>query len=401
VFDEDPQTRLSTRTRMRFDTSPARKPATELEKYEPPVRDYGFDWKFAPWYGLSPDEGLFAGGGPILYKHGFRAEPAVYRMQLRGGYATAPERFRLDYAGDFFTVLPGRRLNFLAEYSQLEILNYFGPGNSTAIDDSLADAGFYKARARHVLIAPTLILPVSDATTFALGFGVKRFYPDPLPGTALGVLGPPGAERSSWYGRFRFEAAFDSRNSPAAATSGILSRLTFSAHHPFTGGFSSFQRLSGEFRTYLTPADLGATLALRAGGEKLWGEHPWHESAFLGGAAPGGGPGGDAFGGRGGGVDLLRGYESQRFAGDASVSGSAELRLRLGSFMMLVPTEVGVSVTGETGRVFLEGESSSRWHGAFGGGIWFSFIGPMNVLSVSVIGSREKTGVYAAAGFAF
>jgi hypothetical protein len=401
VFDEDARTRLSTRTRIRFDSSPARKPASDLEKYEPPVRDYGYDWKFAPWYSISPDEGLFVGGGPILYKHGFRAEPAVYRMQLRGGYATTPDRFRLDYAGDFYTVVPKRRLSFLAEYSQLDILHWFGSGNSTVLDDSLDDADFYKARSRHVLVASTLHLPVSGGTRFALGIGVKRFTPDPGEGTILDLPGPSGSGRSSWYGRVRFEAAFDSRDYPAAATSGILSRLSFSAHHPFTGGFNSFQRLTGEFRTYLTPGDVPVTLAVRAAGEKLWGEYPWSESAFLGGAVSGGGTGGDAIGGPGGGGNILRGYETQRFAGDASVSGSAELRLRLGSFMMLVPTGFGVSVTGETGRVFLEGESSARWHGALGGGIWFSFIGPMNVLSVSVVGSPEKTGVYAAAGFAF
>ncbi len=69
--------------------------------------------------------------------------------------------------------------------------------------------------------------------------------------------------------------------------------------------------------------------------------------------------------------------------------------------MFLVPTKFGVTLGAETGRVFAAHESSTRWHAAIGGGIWFSFIGPMNVLSLSVVRSPEGTGVYVAGGFSF
>ncbi|HLF15800.1 MAG TPA: BamA/TamA family outer membrane protein [Bacteroidota bacterium] len=402
VYDENPETRRSTLTRMGFDATPARKPLTEQEKYEPPVRDYGYDWKFAPWYGVSPDEGLFIGGGPILYKHGFRMDPYVYRMQLRGGYAATPERIRLDYSGDFYSLVPGRRVNLLAEFSQLDILNYFGAGNSTPLDDSLLDAGHYKARSRHLLLAPTLVFPLSEATQFSLGVGLKQFDPDPAAGTILGTLAPYRSTEDSWYGSLQFEARYDSRDLPAAATGGILSIIRFSAHHPLTRGFESFQKLAGEFRTYYTPADSLLTFAIRGGAQKNWGTFPWYESAFLGGTGSGlnGSIAGGA-GGTGGAMAPLRGFEKQRFAGGSAVYGGAEMRMGLASFMFLVPMKFGITLSGETGRVFAENESSEQWHSAIGGGIWFSFIDPMNVLGLSVVGSQERTGVYVAGGFAF
>jgi hypothetical protein len=43
------------------------------------------------------------------------------------------------------------------------------------------------------------------------------------------------------------------------------------------------------------------------------------------------------------------------------------------------------------GRVFLDGESSSDWHESFGGGIWFSPLGPASVVSATVARSPERT----------
>ncbi len=403
VYDEDPGTRRESLTRLRFDATPAKKPATDLEKYEPKLRDYGYDWKFAPWYSVSPDEGLFVGGGPILYKHGFRADPYVYRMQLRAGYATAPGRMRLDYSGDFHDILPGRRLNVLVEFSQLDILNYFGEGNGTALDDSLLDAGHYKARSRHFLFAPSLIFRISEPTSVSVGLGLREFDPDPSAGTIIADLAPPGPGGDSWYGSVRVDAAYDTRDIPSAATGGVLSRLRFSAHHPLTRGYGSFQRLAGEFRTYFTPGGSPVTLAIRGGAQKNWGGYPWYESVFLGGSAgslDGVHVGPDAGGSAGSGVPL-RGYEVQRFAGGAAVHGAAEMRARLASFMFLVPAKFGVTLGAETGRVFAAGESSTRWHAAIGGGIWFSFIGPANVLGLSVVRSPERTGIYLAGGMSF
>ncbi len=365
VYDEDPDTRRSTVTRMRFDATPAKKPATKLEKYEPALRDYGFDWKFAPWYSISPDEGLFIGGGPILYKHGFRMDPYVYRMQLRAGYATTPGRGRFDYTGDFYDVIPGRRLNLQVELSHLNILNYFGYGNTVPLDEALFEAGYYKARSRHFLVSPTLVLPLSAVTSFSFGLGLKQFDPDPREGTILLDLSPGGSMEDSWYGSLHFEAKYDSRDMPAAPTAGVLSVLRFSAHHPLTDGYSSFQKLSGEFRTYYTPGNFPVTVALRGGAQKNWGDFPWYESAFLGGTGPGlDGPVADASNTS---TAPLRGYEKQRFAGESVVYGGAELRMRIASFLFLVPVKFGISAGAETGRVFIDDETSEQWHGAVGG----------------------------------
>lgn len=97
---------------------------------------------------------------------------------------------------------------------------------------------------------------------------------------------------------------------------------------------------------------------MRAGGGRVWGRYLFHEAAFLGG------------------FSTVRGLPAQRYAGDAALYGNAELRLRPAGFL-------GVFALVDTGRVFLEGESSRRWHTGLGGGAWVAFLDKTFALTVA------------------
>ena len=97
---------------------------------------------------------------------------------------------------------------------------------------------------------------------------------------------------------------------------------------------SPFGNVDVEARTYLTAhVPTSPTLALRAGGKKVWGTYPFHESAFLG------GPGRMGLGQVDG---PLRGFHKNRFAGDASLYANVELRLALAELNVVVPAEFGL-----------------------------------------------------------
>jgi hypothetical protein len=68
---------------------------------------------------------------------------------------------------------------------------------------------------------------------------------------------------------------------------------------------------------------------------------------------------------------------------------------------LLFPSEFGVLLFGETGRVFIEGEESDRWHPSWGGGIWIAPVEREFTVSVSIGLSHENTRFDVAAGFAF
>jgi hypothetical protein len=115
----------------------------------------------------------------------------------------------------------------------------------------------------------------------------------------------------------------------------------------------------------------------------VWGAYPFFEAAFIGDR------------------NTVRLGRDNRYAGDASAYGSAELRLFLTRAMLVVPTDVGIFGLADGGRVFLKGESSDTWHTAFGGGVWFGFLTRANTVSVAVAASEERTRLYFQAGFGF
>ncbi|MGH7599863.1 MAG: BamA/TamA family outer membrane protein, partial [bacterium] len=125
------------------------------------------------------------------------------------------------------------------------------------------------------------------------------------------------------------------------------------------------------------------TLALRAAGERVWGNFPFYEAAYLGGSGS------------------LRGFRLQRFAGDASAFGSAELRFFLARIFLLVPTDVGLFGLADAGRVWRDGKSEGSWHKDFGGGLWLAPLRRDLTFSIGVGVSNELTAVVAGLGFGF
>ena len=102
-----------------------------------------------------------------------------------------------------------------------------------------------------------------------------------------------------------------------------------------------------------------------------------------------------------GGSESLRGLLRQRYVGDASAYGNAELRLLLVRRDRALIPRFGVFGLGDVGRVFSKGESSDLWHTAVGGGVFVSVADPKNVLSVALARGEGELRFYLQGGFSF
>jgi hypothetical protein len=97
----------------------------------------------------------------------------------------------------------------------------------------------------------------------------------------------------------------------------------------------------------------------------------------------------------------VRGLPAQRYAGDGSAYGGADLYLPITKAFLLVPGQIGLMGFYDIGRVFLDGEDSNRWHHGTGGGIFFTTPGRHSLLSVQYAWSEGDTAVYVRGGLAF
>jgi hypothetical protein len=360
-------------------------PKDEFEKYEPQLRTWGHDWKFAPWLGANPDDGLFIGGGPILYNFGFKTAPYVYRMELVAGIATFPGAFRLRYKGDFYSIFDNNRVTLEVKSSGLEVINFFGFGNNTARYEDLEEQDYYKAEQQQFVFYPEIEFNADTCINFYFGYRLLFADTDLEGKTLINDVRPYGYWNMILHSfTARFE--LDTRNNESLPLNGLLINTSATFFPSHKKDMSSFFKIKGSISGYIPLFSLPySSLALKLSGEKIWGRFPFFESAFLGG------------------LESLRGFERNRFAGDASLSSSAEVRLFITDFKLVVPVYFGVTAFADAGRVFMSSfpESTDKFHKAFGGGLWFSFITPDLLISTYAALSDDDEGFYLTTGYAF
>jgi hypothetical protein len=366
-----------------FGSKVDRRPYTAPRKNEDelPPRDWGKRWIPTTWASYGPDIGLFVGGGRTLTVYGFRKDPYASRHRFRAGFATGPKTYRIDYRGDFRRENSRTHGEVLVRASGVDVISFHGFGNEIAAP---GDNSFYRVTQDAFGLQPSVVFGLGAQSEIQIGPLLKYASTDNRPERFLATLG-------DLYGSGNFgevggalSLRHDTRDRPTAATRGVLLDLGGTIFPAVWDVDSVFGEVHGEARAYLSArAPLEPTLALRVGGKKLWGRYPFFEAAFIGGAS------------------TVRLGRVNRYAGDASAYGSAELRLALARFELVLPTQLGLFGLADAGRVFLEGESSDTWHTAFGGGLSLSYLQRAYTFSIALAAGDERTAVYVQAGFGF
>lgn len=367
-------------------------PKDDIEKYEHRLRDYGQEW----WYSIdnlrfnyTPDFGLFLGWGIRLEDYAFRTAPYAYRMGLQGGYAFGANKTEIEYEADIRSTVRGGRFLIKAKTTGLDLVKFYGFGNESRLAKNVDKAEYYESEQQRYQIETKLEYPAEGMLKFSVASALKYIDIDLEPGTFLNESKPYGIS-NKLLGSLSAGIQIDTRTGGTTALEGFFLQ-TQATYYPkiFQNDFD-FAKLKAEARVYIPLPLKLSRIALKASAEKIWGTYPFFEAAYLGG------------------VKSIRGYNQQRFAGDASVFGGAELRLYTTKIKFLVPIYCGPLIFGETGRVFLDGENTSdKWHTGVGGGLWFSFINPLYTLSISAAQSigeddMDKTlKLYLVAGFTF
>lgn len=347
-----------------------------------PPRDWGGRKQYLAYSSFGPDLGFFIGAGVTYTNYGFRKLPFASKHRIRAGFATGPGSYRVNYLGQWRRENSGVETRLVLQASGIEINKFHGFGNeSVAPNDD--DDRFYRVTSDQYLIAPSVGFAIGKRATFSIGPELKYVSTDEQADRFLATLDPYGDGN---FGEVGGRAAFQvsTREGGLAALHGVSLEIGGSIHPKMWDVEETFGDVSGEVRTWLTPSgSFKPTLALRAGGRKIWGAFPYFESAFIGGP------------------ETVRLGRENRFAGDASAYGSSELRIPVARVTFIVPSDIGIVGLADIGRVFLDGESSDEWHSAVGGGVWLGFLSRSNAISVVIAKSEERSRLYVQAGFGF
>ncbi|MEO6694277.1 MAG: BamA/TamA family outer membrane protein, partial [Ignavibacteria bacterium] len=344
----------------------------EFDRFEPKTEDRSYDWRFGPGFGYNSDDGIIIGGGPILYKYGLGAKPYVYRMSLIGSYAFGAKSYEVKYAGEFYSLIKGAKVSLDLGKTELDITRFYGLGNETIFDKDLDSKDFYKTGQELINISPAIEFSMNKKFSFSISPFYKYSDVSYDQNTFLGQSRQIYGTGIQKFIGINSAIKFDTRDNAAETNKGFYAGLFGNYTPDILKNNSSFGKAGFDLRAYISSDTVkGVTLALRTSGGKVWGKHPFYESLFLGG------------------INSLKGFSRERFAGDGLLLGQAELRIRLFRVNLLIPGLLGISAFGGTGRVFVKGEDSKRWHSSYGGSIWITYLNRMFNVGVTVAKSDE------------
>jgi hypothetical protein len=350
-------------------TMPLRRPPNDTPRV--PAQDWGGLTKPLFVAGYHSDPGVTVGAGIDSLSHGFRKYPWANRHILKGGFAFGAKRPLIDYKGAFRG--ENSSLGFVLEsrLSGLDQLRYYGLGNETSNE---LDQDEYRISNYQFSLFPGIALFGADKG--GLAFGPIAKYTDSTgtkPDTVLGREQPLGAGKFGQVG-VQMRGRYDSRGMRSILEPGIMVEGKSSYFFNTWDVPDRFGHVDGHLAAFISLAD-PLLLSLHVAGKKIWGDYPYFEAAYIGGHM------------------IPLGTKWNRWAGDASLSGLASLKWTLKDIKGIVPGELGLFAMGDAARVFVEGESSTKWHPSYGGGVFLASFNRTGAIHLGV-GSSPDDGFF-------
>jgi hypothetical protein len=345
-------------------------------KFDSPWRP---DWGSRLWWGPTVDyghgAGLILGFGPRYQAQGFRRLPHKWKADADVLYGTANRkpgvRLNVDYRAENSPL--AMMLN--ARATKFEEFRFHGYGN----DVEEVDRRLSQTEQDLVSIEPRMIWQIGWRTRENLSADFSRVdrslpglrpligraemgpvlywsKPDPSEGSPLSDVAIAGSEGFGRAG-LRLGLTLDRTTKGPVSDKGWTFAGELIGFPPLWDVEDSFSTAGATIATYFPLPGDGTHLAFRAGGELASGAFPVQHAPAIGGRR------------------TVRGYGYQRYRGESSAFGSAELRIPMGVVPLLVKWQSGVFGLADVGRVWFNGDSPGGWHSGFGGGIWLSSLG--------------------------
>ena len=367
-------------TGREVDDHPYVQPA-DTSAEELPERDWGSRRCGAPVFYASSDLGVLLGYNWARQGYGFRRQPYASSIGLSGAWAFARSSGRLTLDTKFKLTNRSTYVTADAIASGIESLQFYGIGNA-ALD--VGPSKFFRVHRQELGFGLGLGWGLESRQKLRIGVRAEHSVTDlddqPEPTAPIVTEAPYGVDDFGYAGVVA-SWEWDTRDKPQLPSRGVRFVVDGGAY-PITwsNGDGAFGAVNLAAAGFWSPGDQTAlTLVARGGGRVLFGDYPYFEAAYLGG------------------VRSLRGFPANRFAGDASVFGSAEARLRVFKTFIVVPGELGVFGLADVGRVFIDDEANDpeaveKWHSDFGGGLYYGFLSRTFVVAAGGRQARRETG---------
>ncbi|MEO6220654.1 MAG: BamA/TamA family outer membrane protein, partial [Ginsengibacter sp.] len=334
-------------------------------------------------YGFNPEDKLLIGLGVSSKTFGFRKEPFATSQKLSSLFALNHLAYQLKYEGIFNSVFLRKDLVVNAEFVNPTLNNYFGLGNETVYNKDLP-ISFYRVRYKYVTGEVLVRKRLNEVLDISAGPSYYHYWIN-YSDNKNRILGKPsmiGTDSASIYatkdylgGKLKININYV--NNPIFPTRGITWYSELSSMFGLNDKSKNITRITSDMTVYASLTEERKLMAVfRLGAGRIFNKDFEYFQALNLGTN-----------------NFIRGFRKNRFSGSSLAYSSLEFRVKLfKSKSYILPGDVGLLSFYDVGRVWQHDKVSSKWHHAYGGGIYYT---PFDIIIVSAtLGISDEDQIF-------
>lgn len=362
----------------------------EINNYDYKKRKYSIN-QFLPIIGVNPDDGLGVGFINNFTTYGLQRNPFTTKHTIGATYYTGNSGYDLSYRGEFSNIFHNWNFAIEGKYTSPNFAqNFFGFGNETEYDKDEVEIDFNRVSIREWSAAISLVWRGRDGGSFYFKPLIESFEVDTEdPDRFINDFLPANSSvfEKQTYAGAEVNYRFKNKDDASYPTMGLDVGITAGYKANIDGG--DIDNKFGYVRSDLAidhrlNKSASLVLATKLGGEAILGDNfELYHAAQLGGGKS------------------LRGFRRERFTGKYSVFHTTDLRLLLGKFKTsVIPLKYGITGGVDYGRIWVENDTSDKWHNSAGGSFWISGLETFTA-NLGYYGSSDGGRIAFVLGFAF
>lgn len=316
-----------------------------------------------PNVGYNPEDGVKLGFLYSSTRRKFVQDPYSAKHVIKGFYSFNTKGVEAEYKGHFPNATNnwGFTLNAKATSPNFAV-NYYGIGNETHYFDEEMGDEYKRVRIQSYAVAPGYKFEGKNGDAFEVNVEYKAMKVQDKANRFItsspAIVGQKVFDFQQ-YGTIKATYDFQQYNNQANPTKGFAFHTTVGWRANLEDSKQNFPFLDAKvsFAHYLERSERLILATNFTYQTRLNSNYDFYHGATIGGNTN------------------LRGFRPERFTGKTSFVQTTDLRFNAGQFTAgFIPMSYGVYAGFDYGRVWTPEEHSSKWHNAYGAGLWVNAI---------------------------
>lgn len=341
-----------------------------------------------PNFNFNPDDGIAVGfliNGAV---NNFVRDPFSQKHSLKTEFYSATNGLSLEYTGIFKKALKGWDLELHGLYTTPHFTqNFFGLSNESSFDKEKFEQDYYRARISQAKasVVVSKVNWLSFKNSFELGYENNKIEKNEDRFVMNSSDVNSGVFKNQQFANVHYAFGFENYDNKAFPALGMKLQANALWKFNISDFNQNFLVLSALLNIDHRIDKQGKVVfANSLNGTWVSNENfEFYQAANIGGNSG------------------LRAYRNQRFSGKSALVNSSEIRWNLSKVKNnLGPTDFGVALGYDFGRVWNNNEISQKWHQSVGGGVWIRFLESFSA-RVNYFTGSDKGRVSASLGMRF